>query len=207
MFRFFARFLLLVLLPVAAYCFWPRTTSLAAFRPIQMARLQVNMLRLAEEGKPRELLVTAYRLFEGEYKVPPLSAAPAAWNYSEALLVFHRAADQADQDLALPFLERAFAILGKTASSPFDVSVVARLELFGWMLAGDRSKQKQLAAVIGEKLALLYGGSAQNYEPVAAALATARRSAAENNWSKAGEAEGEAWQRLRALLDENQPAR
>jgi hypothetical protein len=204
-FSFFVRFVMVVLVGVAAYCFWPRAGSLGAFEPDRMARLQVEARRL-EDGKKKEALFVIYRIFEGQYGIPPLSAAPAAWHFSEALTLFDEAADHADGERALPFLERTFSILKEKTDGLFDASVVARLELYAWLLARDRGKQSQLAAVLSEQLALVHGGSARIYDSVAVDFARARRLAAARQWGAAMDAETVAWRRLRGMLDRSSQA-
>jgi hypothetical protein len=80
------------------------------------------------------------------------------------------------------------------------VEVAARLELYTWMLAGDRAKRQQFTSAIAEKLALLYGGVAGDYQSAADAFAQSGRLIASKDWSRALQAESSAWRRLREIL-------
>jgi hypothetical protein len=194
------RFVIVVLAILAAYCFWPRTGSLTAFHPEEMARLQVESQRFAIEGKKLPLAFSLYEILNGQYKLPPLKALMATWHYQQAFRRFHRGADLADQERAAQPLADAFAILCIETHSEFDVEVAARLEIFSWMLAGDRSKQSQLASAISEKIALFYGASANEFTAAANLFAKARRLASEKRWAESQNVEAEAWTRLKQIL-------
>lgn len=173
-----------------------------------MAELQVGIWRHAAADKHAQTFWDFYRIFNGQYGIPPIPALSAAMSMLQARRAFADAADQADEEQALPFLEKTFFIIGEKTGSSLDPAIIARLELFTWSLARDRSKERQLAAAISEKLALLHGGAAQDYQAAASDFAHARRLAAAKNWSTASDAETAAWQKLRRQLDSRsqQPA-
>ncbi len=166
-----------------------------------MAELQTNAWRHAAAGKETQALLDLYRILEGQYRIPPLPALSAAMSMLQARRAFTSAADQADEEQALPFLEKTFSILGEKTGANLDPTIIARLELFTWSLARDPSKQSQLTAAISEKLALLHGGAARDYQAAASDFAHARRLAVAKNWSAASDAETAAWQKLRRQLD------
>lgn len=166
-----------------------------------MAELQTNAWRHAAAGKETQALFDLYYIFEGQYRIPPLTALSAAMSMLQARRAFASAADQADEEQALPFLEKTFSILGEKTGANLDPTIIARLELFTWSLARDPSKQSQLTAAISEKLALLHGGAAKDYRAAATDFAQAARLTAAKNWSVATEAESTAWQKLRRQLD------
>ena len=206
--RFVVKFSLAVLIALGGYLFWPRSSSLSSFDAAAIAELQVGIWRHAAAGKETQALFDLYSIFEGQYRIPPLPAISAAMNMLQARRAFASAADQADEEQALPFLEKTFFIISEKTGSSLDPAIIARLELFTWSLARDRSKERQLAAAISEKLALLHGGAAQDYQAAASDFAHARRLAAAKNWSAASDAERAAWQKLRRQLDSRsqQPA-
>lgn len=173
-----------------------------------MAELQVGIWRHAAADKHAQTFWDFYRIFNGQYGIPPIPALSAAWSALEAQRAFADAADQADEEQALPFLGKTFFIIGEQTASNLDPAIIARLELFTWSLARDRSKERQLTAAISEKLALLHGGAAQDYQAAALDFAHAKRLAAAKNWSSASDAESAAWQKLRRQLDSRsqQPA-
>ena len=206
--RFVVKFSLAVLIALGGYLFWPRSSSLSGFDAASMAELQTSAWRHAAAGKETQALFDLYSIFEGQYRIPPLPALSAAMSMLQARRAFADAADQADEEQALPFLEKTFFIIAEQTGSNLDPAIIARLELFTWSLARDRSKERQLTAAISEKLALLHGGAAQDYQAAASDFAHARRLAAAKNWSAASDAETAAWQKLRRQLDSRsqQPA-
>jgi hypothetical protein len=199
--RFVVKFSFAVLIALGGYLFWPRSSSLSSFDASAMAELQTNAWRHAAAGKETQALLDLYRILEGQYRIPPLPALSAAMSMLQARRAFTSAADQADEEQALPFLEKTFSILGEKTGANLDPTIIARLELFTWSLARDPSKQSQLTAAISEKLALLHGGAARDYQAAASDFAHARRLAVAKNWSAASDAETAAWQKLRRQLD------
>ncbi len=166
-----------------------------------MAELNVSAWRHAAAKKQAQTFFDLYLILNDQYRIPPIPALSASWSVLEAQNAFAGAADEADEEQALPFLEKSFSILGEKTGTHLDPAIIARLELFTWSLARDRSKESQLAAAISEKLALLHGGAAQEYQPAALDFAHARRLAAAKNWSAASDAEAAAWQKLRHHFD------
>ena len=199
--RFVVKFSLAALIALGGYLFWPRSSSLSGFDAASMAELQVGIWRHAAADKHAQTFWDFYRIFNGQYGIPPIPALSAAWSALEAQRAFADAADQADEEQALPFLEKTFSNIAEKTGSNLDPAIIARLELFTWSLARDRSKERQLTAAISEKLALLHGGAAQDYQAAALDFAHARRLAAAKNWSAASDAERAAWQKLRRQLD------
>ncbi len=188
------------MLVVAGYFFWPHRSSLNAFEPAQIGELEVEVWRFAQKKNRRDLFFALYRIAEGQYRLPPLAAMSFAWHTSDAMLTFERGADRADQERALAPLQQALVILNEQTHVGFDVEVVARLELFGWMLSEDKSKQGQLVSAIAEQKALSYGLSAADCGPAAEEFSKARRLAREGRWNEAVKANTAGWKRLKNLL-------
>jgi hypothetical protein len=204
---FSKRVLLFLLLIVVGYLFWMRSPELEAFRPPMIAALECKVLENTKAHRPAGLLVTLYRIFQEEFRLPPMAAAQAAWNSSQALEIFNASADNADRERALPYLERTFAILRQQTGAHFDSAVLARLQLHRWMLAADDSRQSQLPAVIAEILAMVYGGSASEYSAVAAAFAKSDRLLASQKPETARQAVASAWRRLAEQLKARTPTK
>lgn len=194
-------FLLSALLGMAGYLFWPRSSMLSHFDAAPMAELQVGVWRHAAEKNQEQVFMDFYLILNGQYRLPPLPAGTAALSLLQAQRAFAEAADHADEEQALPFLQKSFSIMAETTGAPFDPTILARLELFTWSLARDCSKKRQLTAAITEKLALLHGGAARDYQAAATDFAHAARLKAGKNWSAALAAEIIAWQKLRLSLD------
>lgn len=199
--RFVVKFSLAAIIALGGYLFWPRSSSLSEFDAASMAELQVGIWRHAAADNHSQTFWDFYRILNGQYGIPPIPALSAAWSTLEAHRAFADAADQADEEQALPFLEKTFSVISEKTGSNLDPAIIARLELFTWSLARDRSKERQLTAAISEKLALLHGGAAQDYQAAASDFAHARRLAVAKNWSAASDAETAAWQKLRRQLD------
>ena len=159
--RFAVKFSLFAIILLGGYLFWPRSSSLSGFDAASMAELNVSLWRHATAGKEVQIFFDLYRILNGQYRIPPIPALSAAASTLQAQNTFAGAADEADEEKALPFLEKSFSILGEKTETNLDPAIIARLELFTWSLARDRSKESQLAAAISEKLALLHGGAAQ----------------------------------------------
>jgi hypothetical protein len=198
--RFFRRLLMVAAATAAAYLFWPRSPSLEAFRPVQIEALRIEALREARAGKTWASIVPLYRIFQEEFHFPPLAAGQAAWQASQALRLFLDSADNADRERALVPLEKLFGIVRRETGADFDDAVVARLQLYCWMLAGDTRKEAQLKSAIAEKLALLHGGSASEFTAPAAAFAKADRLMLSKNMDAARQAGVSAWRRLAEQL-------
>ena len=198
--RLFIKGLLFLLVMVAGYVFWPRIPSLEAFRPPKMAALECEAFENAKARRTTSLATALDRIFQEEFCLPPMAAAEAAWNSSQALENFLESADNADRERALPYLQRTFEILRQQTGARFDPAVVARLQLHRWMLAADGNRQNQLPASISEILAMIYGGSASEYSATAAAFAKADRLLASGKPEPARQAAVTAWRRLAEQL-------
>jgi hypothetical protein len=180
--RFVAKVSLAVLIVLGGYLFWPRSSSLSGFDAAAMADLHVSAWRHTASDKHMQAFWDFYRILNGQYRIPPIPALSASWSALQARRAFADAADQADEEQALPFLENTFSILSEKTASNLDPHIIARLELFTWSLARDRSKER-------------------DYQAAASDFARARRLAAAKNWNAASDAETAAWQKLRRQLD------
>jgi len=199
--RFTLTVAFVILVAGAGYLFLPRTASLGAFDATAMANAQTRMKRHEAAGENAAALLDHYSILNGQYGIAPIPAASASVAFLQAARAFKEAADQADEEAALPFLEHAFSIIGTETSIHIDPSIIARLELVTWSLARDRSKERQLTDAISEKLALLHGGTAKEFQSTAADFARAARFTSAKNWPAANETESAAWKKLRRLLD------
>jgi hypothetical protein len=198
--RLFRKLLLFLLLIAAVYVFWPRFPSLESFRPPMIAALECEVFEKAKARQSTRMLVALYRLFQEEFRLSPMAAAQASWNYSQALERFYESADNADRERALPYIQRVFEILRHQTDARFDPAVVARLQLQRWMLAADERRHNQLSAALAEILAMLYGGTASDYSSTASAFAKADRLLASGNDEAARLAAVTAWRLLAEQL-------
>ena len=204
MLKFVLKCLTVCVLMVAAYALWPRQPSMGEFSPRGMADLDVAAWRDVSEGRRGAALLSFYRVYEGQYRLPPVDALRAAWSALQAVSIFLAAADRADQEGALPYLENVFGILSGATGMVGDGKVAARLQLFEWMLASDSRKRAELATVVAEKLALVHGVSAGSMEPVAAPLSKGIGLRADRKWRAAEGAMEKGFELLKTRLSEKE---
>lgn len=183
--RFLLKSLVLVLLAAGGYAVWPRHASMVDFSPRGLAELDVAAWRAVVEGRRVAAMGELYRIYEGEYGLQPLDAVYAAWNACRARVVFTGAADRADQEGALAYLENVYGLLAAKTGMPADSAVVARLELFEWMLASDTRRRGELATAIAEKFAVIHGAPAGVFERAAMTLAKGVGLRAGQKWGPA----------------------
>ena len=193
------RLLILLLIALAAFCFWPRSPSLSAFDPEKMADLQMAVWKDAAGKKGRELILPLYGTYERQYRVSPVSSLIMAIESSRALSIFHTAPDAADQEKALVPLRTVFARLKNETKSNFDADAAARLELRLWILRADHAKRAQLTSAWSDLLGLLYGLPAADTLPAAKMFAQAAKLADEGKWDEARGNALDAWIAVKAL--------
>jgi len=193
------RLLILFLIVTAAYCFWPRSSSLSSFDPDTMAQIQVAVWKDAAEKKRQELILPLYELYERQYRLPPVSSLMMAFDKARALYTFHTAPDAADQEKALLPLRAVYTRLKNATKSKFDASAAARLELMIWTLRLDRAKRGQLTSAWSDFLALLYSRSVDDTLPAAKLFAQATKLANEGKWDDARSTATKAWSAVKDL--------
>ncbi|MEI6071842.1 MAG: hypothetical protein WCS31_08615 [Verrucomicrobiae bacterium] len=193
------RLLLLFLLVLAGYCFWPRSPSLSAFDPEKMARLQIAVWKDAAGKKQQEVFWLLYEIYERQYHLPPVSSLVMASDTSRALAIFHTAPDAADQDKALVPLRTVFARLKNATEAKFDANVAAHFELVIWTLRANHAKRAQLTSSWSDLLGVLYGCSAADALPPSKMFAQAAKLADEGKWDEARTTAAEAWTAVKAL--------
>ncbi|MBE2203138.1 MAG: hypothetical protein IAE94_02185 [Chthoniobacterales bacterium] len=187
------RLLLLLLIVLVAYCFWPRKSSLTGFDPVRMSELQMEIWKSASGKKVWALVRPFYSVYQGQYQLPPISAMKISFDSARALHVFHTSPDAADQEKALAPLQTVFQTMKSGMKAGFDSNASARMELMIWMLRADHAKRAQLTTAWSESLAMLYGRSTQECLPAAKKFAVASKFADEGKWGEAQANALEAW--------------
>jgi hypothetical protein len=193
------RLFLLFVIGVAAYCFWPRSGSMADFDPERMSELQIDVWKAAADKKLPAPILPLYKIYNGQYHLPPVSALKMAFDTSRALRLFHTSPDAADQEKALLPLRTIFVALQSGTKSGFDPMAAARMEFMIWTLRADRTKRAQLTTAWSEELALLYGHTAGECLPAAKQFSIASKLADEGKWAEAQAGVLEAWKNLKSL--------
>ncbi len=187
------RLVVVLLIAVAAYCLWPRSTSLTDFDPARMAELQIQLWEQTEARSRTAMFFTLYEIFERQYRVPPIASAMMAFEISKARWMFELAPDPADQEKATEPLKTAFVHLKHATKLPFEPAVVAKMEVTTWTLVADHSRRATLTAAVSEMLAVLYNRPTSEMLPAAKLFARAMKAADEKNWTEARSLSSEAW--------------
>jgi len=193
------RLLLLAVIAAIAYCFWPRTPSLAGFDDQRMSEIQIAVWKEAASKKHLSLLPPLFELYHQQYRITPVASMMMALDMARALSIFFNAPDASEQENALVPLRTFYVNLKNSTKATFDPDALARMELGTWMLQVDHSKRAQLTASISERLAVLYGLSAEACLPAAKKFAQARKDAEDRRWDEAKASSLEGWQAVKKL--------
>ncbi|MDX2082327.1 MAG: hypothetical protein SFU53_16200 [Terrimicrobiaceae bacterium] len=194
------RILIVLVVAIAAYCLWPRSTSLEQFPSDRMAELQVTVWQKTAQKDRLGMIFPLYEMYERGYRIPPITALNMARTMSHARNLFVRAADAADQDKALDPLRTTFTNLKNATGAAFDANAAARLELHSWQLVADHAKRAQLTTAISEQLGLFYGRPAAEMLPAAKHFARAMKEAGDGRWEPSLAASREAWAELGRIV-------
>ena len=192
-------FLLLIVAGVA-YALWPHDPSLDRFSSRSLSALDIAAWHGVEEGRPIESLMALYMIYDRQYGLPPVSAFDASWHALRAMETFSKAADRPDQESALPSLQLVFGILSTKAGMVGDSNVVARLELFEWMLADDVNRSSELTTAVAEKYALMHGVPAARLMDSASVIAKGVVAREERKWSAAERSLDQGLEMLQSTL-------
>lgn len=193
------RLLLLLVIGVAVYCFWPRTASMSGFDPEEMSDLQIAVWKAAAEKKLQAPIGPLFRIYHLQYHLPPVASLKMAFDTARALHLFQTSPDAADQEKALLPLQTVFVTLKSDTKSSFESSAAARMEFTIWTLRADGAKRAQLTSAWAESLALLYGHSSQECLSAAKQFSIASKLADEGKWGEARTNALEAWKAIKAL--------
>lgn len=194
------RLLVVAVAALAAFCFWPRHSSLRNFDPQKMADIQIRVWKEAAAKNRNGMIGPLYELYSGQYRVPPIGSLMLAIDMSAALTIFATAPDAADQERALVPLRTVYVNLKNSTKGAFDPDVLARMELATWMLQADHAKRAQLTTSISERFAILYGLTAEQCLPAAKHFAQARKNVNESLWPDAGQELVAGWSALKEIL-------
>lgn len=192
------RLLILFAVALAVYCLWPREPSLVRFDSVRMAELQIATWKQAATKDRLQLMISLYEIFERQYHVPPIPSLKMALDASQAIIIFAKARDAADQENALLPLKLVFSTLKDQTKAAFDPQILARMELDIWGLRADNAKRAQLTSALSDQLALLYTRPSVTCQPAAKKFALAMKYANERNWTKAQTSCGEGWNEIKS---------
>jgi hypothetical protein len=172
---------------------------MTGFDPGRMSELQIAIWKGAEDKTKPSLVIPFFKVYAGQYNLPPISALKMAFDTAHALHLFHSSPDAADQEKALLPLQVVFFTLKSNTKAGFDSTAAARIELTTWILRADHAKRAQLTTAWAESIALLYGHSADECLPAAKKFSIASKLAEEGKWEEAQSNVLEAWQVIKSL--------
>lgn len=186
------RLLLLLVLAVLVYCFWPRKPSLATFSPTTMAELQLSAAKQAASKNWVACGVTNFRIFESQYHFPPVAAIKAAIDQTRAVAVFRSSADAADKEAAAAPLTETYSAIKSQTGATFDPKAAASQQIQVWSLL-EANSSEEAARVLASQLALVHGGDAKKYLVPATNFVAAATSAKSAAWPAAQTSLQKAW--------------
>jgi len=187
------KLLLIALLAVIAYCYWPRHPDLLAYQPREMADLQIEAARQAGGKQWFAHGITNYKIYTGQYGLPPLAAVGAAMDKSRAVSLYRSSTDENDKAEAIKPLIAAYEAIKRETGKTYDPKAVAELEIKVWGLIEEGATDEIIAAKIAEQMALLYGGIPKRYLATAPFFAAALKETQASAWPAARQNLQKGW--------------
>lgn len=160
MVRFLLRsFILLIVLALAgfAYAVWPRQADLRRFDADAVARLETSMWRNYYDHDDKSLVRNLYSLYRDVYHFSPADSAQLAYNAGTAAQLFQPTKSREEAQVALPLLQRYYALLRSHGGEKFDPEKAATLELNWWQLRRENATPEEYGKVIGQVAGEIFG--------------------------------------------------
>ena len=157
--------LVLVAAWVAYDLFSPRTTHLREFDPDEVARLETAMWRSYYEHRRVSLFSELAELLRTQYHMPFVRSNLVAYHAANAAVVFQRGKQRSDYEKALPDLVKLYQAIRQTSDVPFDVDMVAKLELEWWIIHRQRAEHQpeDLTRALADLQAAIYAMPAERF--------------------------------------------
>jgi hypothetical protein len=157
--------LVLVAAWVAYDLFSPRTTHLREFDPDEVARLETAMWRSYYEHRRVSLFSELAELLRTQYDMPFVRSNLVAYHAANAAVVFQRGKQRSDYEKALPDLVKLYQAIRQTSDVPFDVDMVAKLELEWWIIHRQRAEHQpeDLTRALADLQAAIYAMPAERF--------------------------------------------
>jgi len=187
------KLLLVVLLALVAYCYWPRHPDLLGYQPREMAALQIQAAQQAGGKHWVAYAVTSYKIHTGQYGFPPLTAAGIALDTSRAVSLARSAVDENDKDEALKPLISAYETIKQQTGKTFDPKAVAQLEMKIRGLLKEETPDDVIAAMMAEEMALIHGGTPKKYLEPARFFTAALKEDQTSTWRAAQQNLQKGW--------------
>lgn len=139
--KFYALALLIIIVAWVAFDFYgPRASSLRAFDPNELARLETAMWRSYYDKKEARLFAQLAEMLRSQYHLPFARSNVVAYEAARAAFVFKGGHDRADYEKALPYLIKFYQAIRANSDTAFDVERAARLELEWWIVHRQRAQ-------------------------------------------------------------------
>lgn len=180
------KILVIAVLGIIAYCFWPRTSSLAGYNAKEMADLQVLSWQQARIKNWLGHGATMYQVFEGQYHFPPLTAVKLALDQTRAVQDFRTGATDEDKERAKGPLGDVYATLkDKTGSFTGTAEQAAAQEVQLWQALAEPANADAAVKFQSGLLAQVHGGDPARYLPSARLFVQAFSQGASQDWTAA----------------------
>jgi hypothetical protein len=176
--RNITKIFLLIVVAFFVYLLWPRNGDLKAFKPAELAKLEVENWKAQKAGKGVDSLVARFKIYTSQYGFSPIAAYRVASAQSSALENLKTArlpnADPNDENRVLSALTEKYTWIKKQVKGSFDPDSVARDEMVWRMKELDNAPQAESLVPMTNVLAALFGGQPAEFHDVAVSLLTAR---------------------------------
>ncbi len=175
------KILLFLVAAFVVYLVWPRTPSLRAFNPSELARLKLETWKAQQKGGGMGALVARFRIYATQFHFSPVTALQLARIDGDVFASLQKArgdkADFAEENRVLNLLGQKYSMIKQATRVEIDPDAIAREELLWRTLLLDGAPPKQVAAPMARILASLYGGQVKDFNVVALDLAGAQAAA------------------------------
>jgi hypothetical protein len=161
------RIILAILVVIVGYAafdlFGPRSATMRAFDPNEVARLETAMWRSYYDRERLKLYTQLTELLQTQYNLPYVRSNAVAYQASRAAFVFKDGHNRAEYEKALPYLVSFYGSIRKVSDIPFDVNRAAQLELEWWIIHRERKSHApgDLDRALAELPAEIYGVPAE----------------------------------------------
>jgi len=135
-----------------------RTHDLREFDGHEVARLETAMWRSYYDHRQIRLFAELSELLRRQFDLPFWQSCAGAYHAARAAVVFQRGRSHADYRLALPDLNRYYALIRRSSTTPFAADRAASLELEWWIVHRERNQHSpaDLYAALARLQAELY---------------------------------------------------
>lgn len=191
------RLVVLVVLGVFAYGFWPREPNLLGYRPKELSALETESWKQSKGKQWFALTKTQYEIFRDQYGFSPYRSLSLALGMSRALSLYRGSADVTDREEAIKPLRSVLEVIKKDTKATFDATALAEKQVKIWALSAEEGSAEATVQSQAEMLAAIYGGSAKKYMVPARSFVSAIKTAQASDWARTNQSLQQAWTDLK----------